>query len=132
MRRLMYGLAIATVCTFAAVSGARVYAQAAKPPDTVALKGSPMGVVTLAHAKHGKEYGGQCVDCHHASKPAKPMKTEQQKCSDCHNKAAVAPMKTKNPFHDAAAKNGTCISCHTKAAAAGKKTPKVCTDCHKK
>ena len=132
MRRLMYGLAIATVCTFAAVSGARVYAQAAKPPDTVVLKGSPMGVVTLAHAKHGKEYGGQCVDCHHASKPAKPMKAEQQKCSDCHNKAAVAPMKTKNPFHDAAAKNGTCISCHAKAAAAGKKTPKVCTDCHKK
>jgi hypothetical protein len=33
------------------------------------------------------------------------MKAEQQKCSDCHNKAAVAPMKTKNPFHDAAAKN---------------------------
>jgi len=132
MRRLIFGLAIATAFAFAAVSGARVSAQGAKPPDTVALKGSPMGAVTLSHAKHAKEYGGQCVDCHHPSKPAKPLKTEQQKCSDCHNKAAVAPMKTKNPFHDMAAKGGTCISCHTKAAAAGKKAPKVCADCHKK
>ena len=70
MRRLMYGLAIATALTFAAVSGARVYAQAAKPPDSVVLKGAPMGGVKLDHLKHTKEYGTQCVDCHHASKPA--------------------------------------------------------------
>ena len=133
MRRLIYGLAIAATCAFAGVSGARLYAQAAKPPDTVVLKGSPMGAVTLQHAKHAsKEYGGQCTDCHHASKPQKPMKAEQQKCSDCHGKAMAAPMKTKNAFHDAPAKGGTCISCHTKQAAAGKKTPKVCIDCHKK
>ena len=135
MRRLMYGLAIATTFAIAAVTGTHLYAQAAKPPDSVVLKGSPMGGVKLEHAKHAtKEYGAQCTDCHHASKSEKPLKAPQQKCSECHTKVATAPMKTKyqNAFHDATAKAGTCISCHTKAAAAGKKTPKVCADCHKK
>ena len=132
MRRLMYVLAITTACAVAATTGARLVAQA-KAPDTVGLKGAPMGGVKLDHAKHAKEYGAKCTDCHHASKPEKPMKAEQQKCSDCHEKAAAAPMKTKYQaaFHDATAKSGTCINCHAKAAA-GKKVPKGCTDCHKK
>jgi len=134
MRRLT--LVFVVVAAFLAAGvGAHVYAQA-KAPDTVVLKGAPMGGVKLDHAKHGKEYGAKCTDCHHASKPEKPKKAEQQKCSDCHTKVAAAPMKTKyqNAFHDATAKAGTCIDCHAKAIAAGKKAPAAgkCLDCHKK
>src|SRR4030095_14016626 len=97
MRRLMYGVAIAAALAVTAVGGARLYAQAAKGPDTVVLTGSALGGVKFEHAKHStKEYGAQCTDCHHASKPEKPMKAAQQKCSDCHTKVAAAPMKTKD------------------------------------
>jgi hypothetical protein len=134
MRRLTFVFVV--VAAFAvAGAGAHVYAQA-KAPDTVVLKGAPMGGVKLDHAKHAKEYGAKCTDCHHASKPEKAMKGENQKCSDCHTKTAAAPMKTKyqNAFHDATAKAGTCIGCHAKAVAAGKKAPAAgkCADCHKK
>jgi hypothetical protein len=114
-------------------ASALVLAQA-KAPDTVVLKGAPLGGVKLDHAKHAKEYGAKCTDCHHASMPEKPAKGENQKCSDCHTKAATAPMKTKyqNAFHDATAKNGTCISCHSKAVAAKKPAPMKCNECHKK
>jgi hypothetical protein len=133
MRRLGYVIAIVAACAVAGATGARIYAQA-KAPDTVVLKGAPMGGVKLDHAKHAKDYGAKCTDCHHASKPEKANKAEQQKCSDCHTKVAAAPMKTKyqNAFHDATAKGGTCAGCHAKAVAAGKKAPKVCGDCHKK
>jgi sRNA-binding protein len=129
----MYVLAITAACAVVTATGARVFAQA-KAPDSVVLKGSPMGSVKLEHAKHAAAYGAKCTDCHHASKPEKPMKATQQKCSDCHEKAAAAPMKTKYQaaFHDPMAKSGTCIDCHAKALAAGKKAPKVCADCHKK
>jgi len=134
MRRLTL-VFVVVAAFFAAGVGAHVYAQA-KAPAMVVLKGAPMGGVKLDHAKHGKEYGAKCTDCHHASKPEKPMKAEQQKCSDCHTKVAAAPMKTKyqNAFHDATAKAGTCIDCHAKAIAAGKKAPAAgkCLDCHKK
>jgi sRNA-binding protein len=133
MRRMTF--VIAAVAAFAiAGAGALVYAQA-KAPDTVVLKGAPMGGVELDHAKHAKEYGAKCTDCHHASKPEKANKAENQKCSDCHTKVAEAPMKTKyqNAFHDATAKKGTCVDCHAKAIAAGKKTaPATCAGCHKK
>jgi hypothetical protein len=133
MRRWTYVIVLTTVCAVAIATGARVHAQA-KPPETVMLTGNPMGPVKFEHAKHSASYGAKCTDCHHASKPEKPMKAEQQKCSDCHTKVAAPPMKTKymNAFHDVTAKTGTCMNCHVKSAAAGKKTPKVCTDCHKK
>jgi hypothetical protein len=134
MRRLMYVLAIVTAFAVAGTVSTVLYAQA-KAPDTVILKGAPMGGVKLDHAKHGKEYGAKCTDCHHASKPEKAMKAAQEKCSDCHTKTAEAPMKTKYQaaFHDATAKKGTCVDCHVKATAAGKKTaPAKCADCHKK
>jgi sRNA-binding protein len=110
------------------------YAQAAKEPGTVILKGAPIGGVKFEHAKHTKDYGAKCESCHHASKPEKPLKAQQQKCSDCHTKTATAPMKTKYQaaFHDPMAKKGTCVDCHTQAAGAGKKPPVKCNDCHKK
>lgn len=106
----------------------------AKAPDTVILKGAPMGGVKLDHAKHNADYGAKCVDCHHASKTEKPLSAEYQKCTDCHTKTAAAPMKTKlqAAFHDPMAKTGTCVNCHAKAVAAGKTAPAKCADCHKK
>ena len=133
MRRMTFVLLVAASFAWAGAS-ALVYAQA-KPPETVVLKGAPMGGVKLDHAKHAKEYGAKCTDCHHASMPAMPAKAANQKCSDCHTKAAAAPMKTKYQaaFHDPMAKKGTCVDCHAKAIAAGKKTaPSKCPECHKK
>lgn len=134
MRRLMYGLAILTAFAVVGTTSAALYAQA-KAPETVVLKGAPMGGVKLDHAKHAKDYGAKCTDCHHASKPEKAAKAAQEKCSTCHTKEATAPMKTKYQaaFHDPMAKAGTCVGCHVKATAAGKKTaPAKCADCHKK
>jgi len=132
MRRLTVLLVLLMAVAVAGTS-AVVYAQA-KAPDTVILKGAPMGGVKLDHAKHTKDYGAKCTDCHHASKAENPNKAENQKCTDCHTKAAAAPMKTKlqAAFHDPMAKKGTCVDCHVKATAAGKKAPAKCADCHKK
>lgn len=131
MRRMTWVWMAAAAFVVAGMSGL-VHAQATAP-DSFVMKGAPMGGVKLEHAKHVKEYGAKCADCHHASKPEKPMKAEQQKCTDCHTKTAEAPMKTKlqGAFHDPMAKAGTCVNCHTKAAAAGKKPPAKCADCHK-
>lgn len=108
-------------------------ASAQKAPDTVILKGNPMGGVKFPHAAHVK-VAAPCTTCHHASKPEKPMKAAQENCQDCHTKTATAPMKTtaKLAFHDNMAKAGLCIDCHVKQNAAGKKAPTKCMDCHKK
>ncbi len=106
-----------------------------KAPDSVVLKGSPMGGVKFPHASHAKLVGDKCDTCHHASKPEKAMTAKQENCQNCHTKAATAPMKTnaKAAFHDAMAKKGVCIDCHVKEAAAAKKVPtSKCMDCHKK
>ncbi len=135
MRRMIWTLVTIGAFAFAGTS-ALVYAQA-KAPDTVILKGSPLGAAKLTHAKHAKDYGAKCTDCHHASKPQKPAKAENQKCTDCHTKVAAAPMTTKlqSAFHDGLAKKGLCVDCHVKATAAGKKLAPAsgkCADCHKK
>jgi hypothetical protein len=133
MRRWSY-LVIAIAVAAIGTGFARAQAPA-KAPDTVVLKGAPMGGVKLDHAKHAKLSGAKCTDCHHASKPEKPLKSAQQKCADCHTKVAAAPMKTKyqNAFHDGTAKKGTCVDCHAKAISGGNaKAPAKCTDCHKK
>ncbi len=125
-------LTIATQHTTALAQGAAV-----KAPDTVVLKGAPAGGVKFDHKKHAGTDQSKCATCHHASKPEKPAKAAQQKCTDCHTKAATAPMKTttRGAFHDPMAKKGTCIDCHAaEAAKANKKVPAPgkCTDCHKK
>lgn len=119
----------------AALCAGPVSAQAPKEPDTAVLSGSPLGAVTLQHKAHVKDRGAKCEQCHHPSKAEKPLKSEHQKCTDCHTKTAEAPMKTKlqAAFHDPMAKKGTCIDCHVQAAAKGNtKVPAKCQDCHKK
>ena len=129
---------VVAACAAVAVAGvlsiATLQAQAPKAPDTAVLTGAPLGAVTLNHKAHTATYGAKCGNCHHASKPEKPMKGAQEKCGDCHTKVAAAPMKTKlqGAFHDPMAKKGTCIDCHQQAIAAGKKAPAKCADCHKK
>jgi hypothetical protein len=125
-------------CAALAVAGilsvATLHAQAPQVPDTVVLAGAPLGSVTLTHKAHAGTYAAKCDNCHHASKAEKPMKAAQEKCTDCHTKAAAAPMKTKlqAAFHDPMAKKGTCVDCHQQAIAKGKKAPAKCADCHKK
>ena len=128
-------MASLTAATVAVLAVATLQAQAPKAPDTAVLTGSPLGNVTLSHAAHTKDYGAKCADCHHASKPAKPLKGAQEKCTDCHTKTAAPPMTTKlqAAFHDPMAKKGTCVDCHQQALAKGnKKVPAKCGDCHKK
>lgn len=120
----------------AAIAAPRVDGQAkAKEPDTVILKGSPMGGVKFDHKTHAsKNAAGKCETCHHASKKEMPATTPQQKCQDCHTKAAKPPMKTntQGAFHAPMAKGGTCITCHMAENSKGKKAPTKCQECHKK
>ena len=110
------------------------FAQAKTAPDTIILKGNPMGGVKFMHTLHSKDRGIKCETCHHASKTEKPAKSATQSCADCHTKTATAPMKStyKLAFHDAMAKKGTCIDCHTAENAKGKKAPTKCMECHQK
>lgn len=128
---VLFGLLLA-----GAIAAPQVSGQAkAKEPDTVILKGSPMGGVKFDHKTHSaKNAGGKCETCHHASKPEMPAKTANQKCTDCHTKAVKAPMKTntQGAFHAPMAKGGTCITCHLTQNKAGKKAPTKCTECHNK
>jgi hypothetical protein len=121
----------------AAIAAPRVVGQAtAKQPDTVIIKGTnPMGNVKFDHKTHATERAAnKCETCHHASKKEKPAKAAQEKCTDCHTKAATPPMKTntQGAFHAPMAKGGTCITCHLAQNAKGKKAPTKCQDCHKK
>lgn len=106
-----------------------------KQPDTVILKGNPQGGVKFDHKTHASRTK-ECTTCHHASKPEKPSKSANQKCSDCHTKTAAAPMKTniRSAFHDPMAKKGTCMDCHVKERAKNAKAnvPVKCAECHKK
>ena len=122
------GLALVFVIGGLAVAADKV------APDTVILKGNPMGGVKFMHTAHSKERDIKCETCHHGSKPEKAATAKEQACSDCHSKTAAAPMKTtfKLAFHDATAKKGTCIDCHVAENAKGKKAPTKCTECHQK
>jgi hypothetical protein len=126
MRRGFLAIMIAAAVFAVAGTG---YAQG-KAPATVILKGAPLGGVKFDHAKHSKMTGVACTKCHHASKPAKPMKAAQEACTDCHQKTAAAPMTTtvQMAFHK------TCQPCHAEQVKAGNKTAPTakCTDCHKK
>jgi hypothetical protein len=129
MKKLFVVLFVIAVAAF--MTGV---ASAQKAPDTVVLKGNPMGGVKFPHAVHSKMAGTPCTTCHHASKPEKPMKGAEENCQDCHTKTATAPMKTTAmlAFHQPMAKGGLCIDCHVKQNAAGKKAPTKCPECHKK
>jgi hypothetical protein len=131
MKRLTFIFAV--IVGFGLVGSSILGAQA-KPPDVTILTGNPMGGVKFEHKKHVEERGVKCEECHHPSKPENPLKSDQQKCSDCHTKTATAPMKTKiqAAFHDPMFKKGVCADCHIKQNAEGKKAPVKCVECHKK
>ncbi len=123
-------LALFMIVAVGLVFSGTAYAQA-KAPGVVVLP-APNGGVKFDHAAHSKKPGATCTTCHHASKPAKPMKAAQEKCGDCHTRVATAPMTTKlqAAFHDPMAKKGICVDCHVKDAT--KKAPLKCNECHKK
>lgn len=102
-------------------------------PDVVTLK-APNGDVKFSHTAHAKERAIKCETCHHPSKPEKPLKAAQERCSDCHTRTVTPPMKTKlqAAFHNPTATAGTCIDCHKAENAKGKKAPTKCQECHKK
>lgn len=106
----------------------------AKAPDTIILKGAPMGGVKFMHTAHSKDRGIKCETCHHAAKPDSPTGVNLQRCTDCHTAVAKAPMKTKRQaaFHNPTAKAGICIDCHLAENAKGKKAPNKCAECHQK
>ena len=128
MKRIVVLVALAVAVAFAA--GSVGYAQTA--PETVTLKGAPLGGVKLTHKAHGALT--KCETCHHPSKPEKASKGPNEKCTGCHTKAATPPMKTglQAAFHAPMAKGGLCIGCHTDSNKAGKKAPTKCNECHKK
>jgi hypothetical protein len=134
MTRVFRFLLLGAAVAFAGSLTTSLSAQQQKGPEVVILKGAPSGGVKFTHAAHQKLT--KCETCHHPSRPEKPSKAENQKCSDCHEKKAAPPMKTaiRGAFHDPMAKKGTCIDCHVKQAAEGKKppTPGKCAECHKK
>ena len=110
-------------------------ADQAKAPDTIILKGSPLGGVKFDHKAHAEtRTGNKCETCNHPSKAEKPATAAQQACRSCHVKPAVPPMKTATQaaFHNPTAKSGNCIDCHLKANAEGKKSPTTCMQCHNK
>ena len=105
-----------------------------KAPDTVILKGSPLGGVKFEHKLHAEARGIKCETCHHAFKTQKPASAPQQASAEGHEKTAKPPMKTflQAAFHNPRATAGTCIDCHTSENAKGKKAPVKCFECHKK
>lgn len=105
-----------------------------KAPDTVILKGSPLGGVKFDHKAHLERAGNKCAVCHHPSKPEKPLASPQESCFDCHTKPPTDGMKTnrQGAFHNPTATSGTCIDCHKAENAKGMKAPTKCMECHKK
>ena len=114
-----------------AITGSAFAQQVPKAP--VILKGAPMGGVKFDHTSHLK-VAGKCAVCHHASMPAKPLKSPQEACTDCHTRPATPPVTTnlQGAFHNPTATAGTCIDCHKRENAAGKAAPVKCADCHQK
>jgi Class III cytochrome C family len=105
-----------------------------KPPETVILKGSPLGGVKFDHKAHMERADKKCETCHHPSKPEKASAAPQESCFDCHTKPPTAGMKTvrQAAFHNPTAQSGTCIDCHKAENAKGKKAPTKCMECHNK
>lgn len=113
-----------------ALAPAALSAQAdpSRGPETVTF--TRRGTLVFSHAKHAEM--AECVSCHHASKPEKPLESDHQKCDACHTDPPAAPLKTslRNAFHNTEAREGTCYTCHKAKAAEGVEVPMRCVDCH--
>ena len=103
------------------------------PTAPILLRGAPMGTVKFDHTAHLK-VAGKCEICHHASKPEKPLKAQQEACADCHTNPATPPVtiKLQAAFHNPTATAGLCIGCHKTENNQGRAAPVKCADCHKK
>ena len=103
-------------------------------PETIILKGAPLGGVKFLHTAHSKDRNLKCETCHHAAKPDSPAAASAQRCTDCHTPVAKPPIKTKRQaaFHNPMATAGVCIDCHKAENAKGKKAPTKCQECHQK
>jgi hypothetical protein len=99
----------------------------------VVLKGPTMGAVKFPHSAHIR-VAGKCEVCHHPSNSAKPLKSPQQACTDCHTKPPTPPVtiSLQAAFHNPTATAGLCITCHKTENSHGKAAPVKCVDCHKK
>jgi hypothetical protein len=104
----------------------------APPSNVIVLKDAPTGKVRFDHSLHLK-VAAKCELCHHASKPQKPLKSQQEACADCHTQPAKPPVTTKRQaaFHNPTATAGLCITCHKTENQQGKAAPVHCTDCHR-
>ena len=131
-KRLLVALMTLCLAAFVVMIAGAAFPQA-KAPETVILKGSPLGGVKLEHKLHAETRGIKCETCHHPSKPEKPASAPQQACTSCHTRPAKPPMKTniQAAFHNPSATAGTCIACHKAENAKGKAAPVKCMDCHK-
>ena len=136
MKNVYRFIIVLVVLAFVLAGCSAVFAADKQAPDTVVLKGAPMGGVKFPHKAHAVDQKLKCDTCHHASKPEKPLTSAQQACTDCHTKTAEPPMKTKlqAAFHNPTAQAGLCIDCHKAEIAKGKKAPAPgkCAECHKK
>jgi hypothetical protein len=103
------------------------------PTAPVLLKAPTMGAVSFPHSAHIR-VAGKCEVCHHASKPAKPLKSSQEACTDCHTKPTTPPVTIglQAAFHNPTATAGLCVTCHQTENSHGKAAPVKCSDCHKK
>ena len=106
-------------------------------PETIVIDGKTYakdkkGPVNFNHAKHSKEYGAVCTDCHHNYVDGKNIWVEGgevKKCGDCHDpeKSEGNKKKLMTAFHD------NCKGCHKEKNKEGKKAPdKKCEECHQK
>ena len=122
---LLATLILAAVCS-------KSFCQEA-PSAPIELKGPTAGAVMFPHSAHVR-VAGKCEVCHHSSKPEKPLKSQQQACTDCHTKPPTPPVKVslQAAFHNSSATAGLCITCHKTENAEGKAAPVKCADCHKK
>ena len=104
------------------------------PQGPIILKGAPMGAVKFDHTSHLK-VAGKCDVCHHASKPAKPLKSPQEACTDCHTRPATPPVTTnlQGGVPQSHRDGGYFASIATREQnASGKAAPVKCADCHQK
>jgi hypothetical protein len=104
---------------------------AERPRGKITLP-AKLGAVTFDHEKHAGKPGVACTTCHHPSRPAKPLASENPACRHCHTMPAAAPMKTslQAAFHDPKGATGTCIDCHKQQKIGA--APLKCLECHKK
>lgn len=122
--------AILTLMSLTILCGSVLSQEAPSAP--IVFKGPTMGAVSFPHSAHTR-VAGKCEVCHHASKPAKALKSPQQACTDCHTKPPTPPVTTglQAAFHNPTATAGLCVTCHKTENSHGKAAPVKCADCHK-